>query len=186
MSAPDRKHDWIEYKTLAVRAAQPSPVSVSPRTELRRPWAGRGHTGDTQGQRRSMRVPGSPAAVPGGACVSERVRKEPWGGDTRPGTGTGCRGSCPRSPPPQPRLVPAGSARSGALREGRAGGCAPPGLGEGTGKSRRSNSLQLFPSSNLASLPLLPLPPSPLSPPSLFLIPATSSEPHSAAAAAGV
>lgn len=102
---------------------------------------------------------------------------------------------CARVWAPQPLAPSLASPVAGTrgAAPGRARGSLPSGLGEGKRKPRRSNSLQLLPSSHLASLPLarsLSLPPSPLSsplsPPSLFLIPATSSEPHSAAAEGGV
>lgn len=62
------------------------------------------------------------------------------------------------APRPQPRFSRRG--HSGAA-PGRARGSLPSGLGEGKRKPRRSNSLQLLPSSHLASLPLCSLPLSP-------------------------
>lgn len=94
--------------------------------------------------------------------------------------------------PLSPQLRFSRRGHSGARPLGGLGGSLPSGLG---GREKEIEKKQQPPASPFLSSRFAPpcsfsLPPSPLSsplsPPSLFLIPATSSEPHSAAAAGGV
>lgn len=188
MSAPDRKHDWIEYKMLALSVPRsrapclcPHARSSGGRGAVGRPWAacgeatGRGHTA-TGHQRRSMGVPGPLTAVPVGACATERVRSDLWGGDTRRARAEDRdRDRLPRAPSParsplSPRLSPRAAAerqeRGPAGGQGRglrspwAGGKGQENRDEATASSF-SLPLILLHSPCSLSLPLpFPLPPS--------------------------
>lgn len=144
MSAPDRKHDWIEYKTLSL-SVPPSRArwrcrgaGAAPRTGLWRglsppaaPWGGPGQPGerpqgrDTQGQGTGAAGWGSPA--PSQPCpwvpVTARVQNDPWGGDTPPlpGHRDAALGSFPLSfRPSNPKFSPRASAQR--QERGPAGG----------------------------------------------------------------
>lgn len=139
----------------------------------------------------------------GGRVGKGHVPSAQWGGRPRPLVDArGCpRGreqpsravrACVGSAAPLPQLRFSRRGHSGARPLGGLGGSLPSGLG---GREKEIEKKQQPPASPFLSSRFAPpcsfsLPPSPLSsplsPPSLFLIPATSSEPHSAAAAGGV
>lgn len=158
----------------------------------------------TARQHRRIGVPIPLANVRVGACVAEGGAEPTCGVGTAYPThsqewlGRGRR--VPWAPHPSHFALPTlasppqaseATQDAGPCRRAGSGVCFPLGVG-GKGEENKEEA-----TASSFSLPLillhsllLPLPPSPLSsplsPPSLFLIPATSSEPHSAAAASGV